>query len=100
MLAYVPDLMDRSRLAALGNSLEFVTSFEGFSEAGRGDIVIVDLGRPGALDAAGAAAARGARVVGFASHVDDALMSAAKGAGIEAHPRSRFFNHATELLGA
>lgn len=100
MLAYVPDLMDRSRLAALGDAVEFVTSVESFSEAGRGDVVIVDLGRAGALDAASAAAARGARVVGFASHVDDALMSAAKAAGVEAHPRSRFFSHAAELLRA
>jgi len=90
--------MDRSRLGALGAAVQFVTAIDGLGAAGKGDVVIVDLGRPGALDAAASAVERGARAVGFASHVDDALLQAAKAAGVEAHPRSRFFSRLTDLV--
>lgn len=97
MIAYVPDLMDRSRLGSLGEAVTYVTTVDALRTAGQHDTVIVDLGRAGALDAAGAAAGRGARVIGFASHVDDELLNSAAAAGIEALPRSRFFKRVGEL---
>ena len=97
MIAYVPDLMDRSRLGGLAG-VKFVSAVDAVSGASDGEIVIVDLGRPGALDAAAAAARSGARVIGFAAHVDDTLLAAASSAGIEAMPRSQFFRQAAELV--
>ena len=99
MIAYVPDLMDRSRLGGLGDAVTFVSTIAQIGDATHGDTVIVDLGRDGAVTAAGAAAARGARVIGFAAHVDDELLNSAKAAGIEALPRSRFFKQIGEMLG-
>jgi hypothetical protein len=97
VIAYVPDLMDRSRLGGLGDAVTYVGSVDELATAGADDTVIVDLGRSGAVEAAGAAAGRGARVIGFASHVDEDLLRAAAAAGIEALPRSRFFKRVGDL---
>jgi hypothetical protein len=92
VVAFVPDLMDRSRLPA---GVEHVTRVEELT--GRtADVYLVDLGRPGALDVAGAL---DGRVIGFAAHVDDGLLAAARAAGVEAMPRSRFFVQVRTLLG-
>lgn len=99
MLAYVPDLMDRSRLGGLGDAVVFVATVDDLADAGHGETVVLDLGRPGALAAASAAASRGARVIGFASHVDDELLQAAAAGGIEALPRSRFFRRILDVAG-
>jgi hypothetical protein len=91
VLAYVPDLMDRSRVHSALADVTFAASVDDLAEAvrrGGVDLVLVDLGRPGVLDAVAAATAR---VVGFASHVDDAVLSAARDHAIEALPRSVFF---------
>jgi hypothetical protein len=86
VLAYVPDLMDRSRLGSV------VDTFAASPAALVGvdaDVVIVDLGRPGVLDVV---ASITAPVLGFGSHVDDALLEAARAAGCAlVLPRSRFF---------
>ena len=100
VVAYVPDLMDRSRLAAVaGIELTVVRSPDQLAEAARAaDLVVVDLSRPGVLDAL--AAGLGAPVVGFASHVDRDLLAAAAAAGCpDPLPRSRFFGHVAEILG-
>ena len=58
--ALVPDLMDRSRLNAIAN-LVVVNSagaLNAIAGVGAGDVVVVDLSRTGALDAATRAAAR------------------------------------------
>ncbi|MCU1498783.1 MAG: hypothetical protein JWM47_2736 [Acidimicrobiales bacterium] len=91
VVAYVPDLMDRSRLARLGRvELVYVARPADLAEAARsGDVVVVDLSRPGVLDLIGSLPAG---VVGFASHVDTDLLAAARAAGCgEVLPRSRFF---------
>lgn len=91
VVAFVPDLMDRSRLGRLG-SVEVVharTPADLVELAGDGDLVVVDLSRPGVLEVLGGV---GGHVVGFASHVDDGLLAAARSAGCaEVQPRSRFF---------
>ncbi len=67
------------------------------------DVVVLDLDAGGAalLDRLGAARAEGTvpdRVIGYFSHVDDALGRAAELAGVQALPRGRFWRTATELL--
>lgn len=91
VVAYVPDLMDRSRLARLGD-VEVVhvsgpAALVGVATAA--DLVVVDLSRDGVLDVVGSLPGE---VVGFASHVDTELVAAAEAAGCaEVLPRSRFF---------
>lgn len=85
---FVPDLMDRSRLGGLVD--EYVATSDAL-RAVVADVVVVDLGRPGAPEAVAALVARDVRVVAFASHVDTAVIDAARAAGAEVLPRSRFF---------
>jgi hypothetical protein len=92
--------MDRSRLNAIAD-LVIVNSagaLDAIAGLGTGDVVAVDLSRPGALDAAAHAAATGATVYGFASHVDSETLRAANAAGVTAMARSAFFNRAAELF--
>jgi hypothetical protein len=94
--AYVPDLMDRSRLGGL--DVTFVTDLASLADATTGDVVVVDLSRPQVLEALGAIAA-GVRTIGFGSHVDRELLEAARAAGCdEVLARSEFFRRAPELL--
>ncbi len=94
--AYVPDLMDRSRLAAAGE-ITFVST-PGELKGVDADVVVVDLSRPGVLDALGDLA--GVRTIGFGSHVDRRLLDDAQAAGCdEVLPRSRFFARLPDLLG-
>ena len=85
--AFVPDLMDRSRLAGTPG-LELVDRLEDLAAAAAGaDLVVIDLSRPGALEAVPKLAPK--PVVGFASHVDRQLLEAARRAGCaRAVPRS------------
>ena len=105
VVALVPDLMDRSRLGGLGGPGEVdLVHVRAASELGDAvtaaptALVVVDLARPGVLDAL--RAGLGVRVVGFASHVDTDLIAAAEAAGCtEVLPRSRFFARLPDLLG-
>jgi hypothetical protein len=86
VVAYVPDLMDRSRLGGVVDT--FVASPDALVGIAA-DVVIVDLGRTGVLDVL---ASITAPVLGFGSHVDDARPEAARAAGCQlVLPRSRFF---------
>ncbi|MEY2398162.1 MAG: hypothetical protein QOJ00_1336 [Actinomycetota bacterium] len=99
-VALVPDLMDRSRLGGVAD-LVVVNSagaLEAVAGLGPGDVVAVDLSRDGALAAGGKAAAAGATVYGFASHVDSDTLRAANALGVHAMARSAFFNRALELF--
>lgn len=93
VVAHVPDLMDRSRLGRLGADVEvvFVARPEALADqVVATDLVVVDLSRPGVLEAVAAGLA--ATVVGFAPHIDASLLAAAQAAGCtEVLPRSRFF---------
>ena len=93
-----PDLMDRSKITAAVPTAVVVRRAEELTVAA-GDIVVVDLSRPGALDAAGPLVAAGARVVGFASHVDRGGLDAARAAGCEVYARSAFFSRVAALVG-
>lgn len=95
VFAFVPDLMDRSRLGGL--DVTFVATPDELVAAGEGDVVVVDLSRPGVLDALPGVGP--AHTVGFGSHVDRELLDAARAAGCdEVMARSEFFRRARELL--
>jgi hypothetical protein len=96
VVAYVPDLMDRSRVEIAGRagglSVDFVAHPDHLAaavEAGA-RVVVVDLSHPGVLEIL--PRLRTAHTVGFASHVDTALLEAARAAGCdEVLPRSVVF---------
>jgi hypothetical protein len=95
--AYVPDLMDRSKVsAATGDEATFVKAPGDLTEVAA-DVFVVDLDRPGSLDVL--PALRG-RVVAFGSHFDRATLAAARSCGenVEVRTRSAFFGAIQELL--
>jgi len=95
VVAFVPDLMDRSRLSAPGVEVAFVDDPAGLADA-HADLVVADLARPGVIEALGAVASP---TVGFVAHVDEATMAAALTAGCdEVLARSRFFGRFAELV--
>ncbi|MFN7149553.1 MAG: hypothetical protein ACK4V6_08725 [Microthrixaceae bacterium] len=97
VVAFIPDLMDRSRLGS--RPVELVTSLEQLPSVAPGSsLVVVDLARPGALEAAASLVGSGARIVGFAPHVDDELRSSATESGVEVVTRSWFFGHLDDLI--
>jgi hypothetical protein len=91
VVAYAPDLMDRSKLAAAAGEITFVPRPAELAGAAAGaDLVVVDLGRAGSIGALADIPA-GVRVIGFGSHVDRDTLERAGAAGCEAMPRSQFF---------
>jgi AmiR/NasT family two-component response regulator len=99
VVAYVPDLMDRSRLAGVAD-VTFVADPAALAEradAEGAEVVVVDLTRPGVLDAV---AGLPVRVVAFANHTERELMDSARAAGCDTVvARSVFFSRLAELLG-
>jgi hypothetical protein len=96
VVAYVPDLMDRSRVEIAGQSagleIDFVSRPEDLASAvaGGARFVVVDLAQAGVLDVLPRLGP--AHTMGFASHVDTALIDAARAAGCdEVLPRSVVF---------
>jgi hypothetical protein len=98
LLAYVPDLMDRSKVSSVA-ATTFVSRPADLVAAATGDdLVVVDLGRPGVLDVLPDLVATGARVLGFGSHVERTTLEEASAAGCQAMPRSQFFRSLDALL--
>ena len=97
VVAYVPDLMDRSKVsAAVPGGATFVNRPGDLTtEADGADVVVLDLSRPGVLDVLPLPAAR---VLGFASHVDRATLESARDRGVEVFARSAFFRDVSGLL--
>ena len=94
VLVYAPDLIDRSKIAAALPAARFVTTPADL--AGPADLVVVDLSRPGVLEALPAITAR---TIGFGSHVDTDRLDAAAAAGCDqVLPRSRFFAQLPALI--
>lgn len=95
VVAYVPDLMDRSRLTGI-DGLVFVASPDELAAVDAA-VAVVDLSRPGVLDVLADVCAP--LVIGFGSHVDRALLDAARAVGChEVMARSTFFAQARQLL--
>ena len=76
--AYVPDLMDRSKLSAAVPGTEFVQNPRLLVEV-EADVVVLDLSRPGVLDVLPGLSH--VRTIGFGSHVDVETLQAARDAG-------------------
>ena len=95
--AYVPDLIDRSKVAAAAPDATFVgkpAELAGLDAS----IVVVDLGRPGVVDELGSLSGR---VIGFARHTERDLIARARAAGCdEVLVRSDFFPRLGELLAS
>ena len=100
VVAFVPDLMDRSKVRArfpgatlVPTAAKLAEAVGRAAEAGGSVLVIVDLGRPGVLDAVRELRwhRRAAATVGFASRVDETTLTTARDVGVEALPRSVFF---------
>jgi hypothetical protein len=94
VFAIVPDLMDRARIDEAILDVHHTTPGKVGSIAGPDDLVLVDLRRLG--EQVKLAVATGARVIGYAPHVDEATLASAADAGCEALPRSVFFRRLHE----
>ena len=87
VVAYVPDLMDRSRLEiacrTAGRSVDFVRNLDELVSAvdGGATFVVIDLAHPGVLEVLPRLGR--AHTVGFGSHVDKTLLNAARQAGCD-----------------
>jgi DNA-binding NarL/FixJ family response regulator len=84
--------MDRSKVAAPGADVDFVRDPARLD--GDADVIVVDLGRPGGLDAVRAlrAAGSGALVVAFGRHTEREVLAEAGAAGCDrVLARSAFF---------
>ena len=96
IVAYVPDLMDRSKVAAAGDAIFVSRPTDLPALCPAADVVIVDLTRPGVVDVL---TDLEGRVIGFANHTARDVMDAARAAGCEqVLPRSDFFARIDELV--
>ena len=89
IVAIANDLMDRSRISGAIDGVEFAHDAASCADA---DVVVIDLARAAPLVAPVRAAAPGARIVAFGSHVDTEVLQQATRDGADAVlPRSKFF---------
>ncbi len=98
IVAYVPDLMDRSKVKAAAPDATFVPDPSALTAAAAdADLVVVDLTRPGVVEVMPSIEGR---VIGFANHTARQLMDDASAAGCdEVMARSAFFSRLGDLLG-
>lgn len=95
IVAYVPDVMDRSKVAAAADCIFVSRPADLAGLCGAADLVVIDLTRPGVVDVL----PLDAKVIGFANHTSRDVMDAARAAGCaEVLPRSDFFARLDELL--
>ena len=96
IVAYVPDLMDRSKVAAAGDCIFVSRPGDLAALSPSADVVVVDLTRPGVVDVL---TDLQGRVIAFANHTARDAMQAARAAGCDqVLPRSDFFARIDELL--
>ncbi len=104
VVAWVPDLMDRSKItAAAVGAVRFVRRPDELADgAAAADLVVVDLGRDDVTELLGVladVAALGVRVIGFGPHVDRDVLDEARAAGCsQVLTRSAFFSQLDTLL--
>jgi DNA-binding NarL/FixJ family response regulator len=97
VVAYVNDLMDRSKIQSAVPGATFVREPGAATGA---DVVIVDLARFADVVTAIRDQAPDARIVAFGPHVDDELLQRARDAGVDSVlPRSQFFRDPAASLG-
>ncbi len=101
VVAFVPDLMDRSKVAAAAaGRISFVSSPAALVAAATdADLVVVDLARDAVLDVLADVSGLGVRVIGFAPHGDRARLDEAQALGCQqVLARSAFFARVAELV--
>jgi CheY-like chemotaxis protein len=102
VVAYIPDLMDRSKVSGAPANVTFVNRPADLADAVKAnppDLVVVDLTRPGVVDAL-ATSPLAVAVIGFANHTNREVMDAARAAGVtQVMARSAFFGRLDDLLG-
>jgi hypothetical protein len=102
IVAYVPDLMDRSKVAAAAPEATFCHAPAELVATAREQgavLAVVDLSRDGVLDAVSELAATGVASVGFGSHVEGDLLERARRAGCDrVLTRAAFFRQTGEVL--
>jgi hypothetical protein len=105
VVACVPDLMDRSKVAAVVSEASFVPTPGDLAAAVAAValeaevLAVIDLSRDGAIEAIVELAAAGVPMIGFGSHVDHALLERAREAGCgQVVARSAFFRDVAALL--
>jgi hypothetical protein len=97
IVAFVDDLMDRSRLSGALPGIRFGRTV---ADAGGADVVIIDLARYRGLVRTVRGALGTVRIIGFGPHVDDEAMESARDDGADlAVPRSRFFRDPAAIVG-
>jgi hypothetical protein len=100
IVAYVPDLMDRSKVAGAARNITFVATPADLADAATpevADLVVVDVTRPGVVEAL---AHVSVPVIGFSKHTNREAMEAALAAGADqVLARSAFFSRLDDLLG-
>ena len=88
VVAYVPDLMDRSKVASAAPGAQFVNRAEDLVGV-EADLVVLDLTRPGAIDVLPKLTAS---TVGFCRHTMRDVIAEAEAAGCDrVLVRSEFF---------
>lgn len=102
VVAFVDDLMDRSRVSAAVPGVRFARAVDELvvdSEAAPIDVVVIDLVRYASKVELARALVPQARFIGFAPHVSEiARDETASGVDI-ALPRSRFFHDIRAVIG-
>ena len=99
VVAYTPDLMDRSKISAAAPGCRFVSRPEALVGLAGADVILIDLSKKGVADVLADIAAGEARVIAYGSHVDRTLLETARAAGCtDVLPRSQFFRALPELL--
>lgn len=97
VVAFVPDLIDRSRITGVVEDAAFVDTVAALVPASAAaDIVLIDLSRAGAVEVLPRLECH--RIVGFTNHTQKAAMDGARAAGAVAMARSDFFIGLEELL--
>jgi len=91
VVAFVPDLMDRSRLGFGVDIITFVRELPDVTHSPASGTLLVDLARVAEPESLAAYARAGWRVVAFGSHVDREKLAAAASGGVEVLTRSAFF---------
>lgn len=90
VVAFVGDLLDRSKIAAAVPHTSFAATPDDVAGA---DIVVIDVKAHGEAVAVARTLAPAARIVAYGRHDDPAALDAARAAGADAAlPRSRFFH--------
>jgi hypothetical protein len=98
IVAFVDDLLDRSRVA---NALPDVAFVRDAAAVGPADVVLVDVATHGHELPAMRAASPQARIVAFGQHTDVEALDAARQAGADVvWPRSRFFRDPAAAVAA